>query len=71
MDILFLLIPLSVVLVFLIIVVFAWALKSGQFDDIERERERILRADRDELDADQSSAIPATKESRPRIERVS
>jgi len=71
MDILFLLIPLSVVLVFLIIVVFAWALNSGQFDDIEREGARILRADRDELDADQSSAIPATKESQPRIERVS
>lgn len=71
MDILFLLIPLSVVLVFLIIAVFAWALKSGQFDDIEREGERILRADRDELDTDQSSAIPAAKESTPRIERVS
>ncbi|WP_338413248.1 cbb3-type cytochrome oxidase assembly protein CcoS [uncultured Sphaerotilus sp.] len=71
MDILFLLIPLSVVLVFLIIAVFAWALKSGQFDDIEREGERILRADRDELDADQSSQIPATEESSPRIERVS
>jgi cbb3-type cytochrome oxidase maturation protein len=42
MDILFLLIPLSVVLVFLIIGVFAWAVHSGQFDDLEREGERIL-----------------------------
>jgi cbb3-type cytochrome oxidase maturation protein len=41
-DILFLLIPLSVVLVFLIIGVFAWAVHSGQFDDLEREGERIL-----------------------------
>ena len=71
MDILFLLIPLSVVLVFLVIAVFAWALKSGQFDDIEREGERILRADGDGLDADQSPVVPATKESTPRIERVS
>jgi cbb3-type cytochrome oxidase maturation protein len=71
MDILFLLIPLSVVLVFLIIAVFAWALKSGQFDDIEREGERILRADRDELDADQSSVSLAVKESTPSIERIS
>ncbi|MDQ5897509.1 MAG: cbb3-type cytochrome oxidase assembly protein CcoS [Pseudomonadota bacterium] len=53
MDILFLLIPLSIVLVFLIIVVFAWALKSGQFDDIEREGERMLRTDPDELDSSQ------------------
>lgn len=54
MDILFLLIPLSVVLVFVIIAVFAWALKSGQFDDIEREGARILHDERDRLDTDQS-----------------
>ncbi len=54
MDILFLLIPLSVVLVFAIIVGFAWALKSGQFDDIEREGARILRDDSDGVDTDQA-----------------
>lgn len=53
MDILFLLVPLSVVLVFAIIAAFAWALKSGQLDDIDREGERILRNDPDEVDADQ------------------
>ncbi|MCW5663940.1 MAG: cbb3-type cytochrome oxidase assembly protein CcoS [Piscinibacter sp.] len=46
MDILYLLIPLSVVLVFLIIGVFAWAVNSGQFDDLEREGERILEPER-------------------------
>lgn len=46
MDILYLLIPLSVVLVFLIIGMFWWALHSGQFDNIEREGERILMDDR-------------------------
>jgi cbb3-type cytochrome oxidase maturation protein len=45
MDILFLLVPLSVVLVFAIMAVFAWALRSGQFDDIEREGQRILLTD--------------------------
>ena len=35
MDILFLLIPLSVVLVFIIGAVFWLALKGGQFDDLE------------------------------------
>ncbi|GAA6140773.1 cbb3-type cytochrome oxidase assembly protein CcoS [Hydrogenophaga sp. 5NK40-0174] len=45
MDILFLLIPLSLLLVFLIIGVFWWALQSGQFDNVEREGERILKSD--------------------------
>ena len=42
MDILFLLIPLSALLVLAILGVFAWALNSGQFDDLQREGERIL-----------------------------
>jgi cbb3-type cytochrome oxidase maturation protein len=48
MDILFLLIPMSVVLALLVIGVFAWALEGGQFDDIEGEGVRIL------TDADQA-----------------
>jgi len=47
MDILFLLVPMSVVLALLVIGVFAWALHAGQFDDVEAEGVRIL------LDADQ------------------
>lgn len=45
MDVLYLLIPVSIVLVFAIIGIFWWALQSGQFDNIEREGERILRGD--------------------------
>jgi cbb3-type cytochrome oxidase maturation protein len=41
-DILYLLIPLSSVLVLGIVGVFAWALARGQFDDLEREGTRIL-----------------------------
>lgn len=54
MESLYVLVPLSVVLVFGIIAVFAWALRSGQLEDIEREGERILRNDPDEVDADQA-----------------
>jgi len=43
LDILYLLIPLSVVLVFLILVGLWWAIDRGQFEDIESEGERILR----------------------------
>jgi cbb3-type cytochrome oxidase maturation protein len=56
MDILFLLIPLSAVLVLLILGVFGWAVHRGQFEDLDREGERILEADRVTVDDDQGSA---------------
>ena len=42
MEVLFLLIPMSAVLVFVILGVFANALAGGQFDNLEVEGERIL-----------------------------
>lgn len=45
MDILYLLVPLSVLIVFAILGVFWWALQSGQFDRVDREGERILDED--------------------------
>ncbi len=45
MDILYLLIPLSVFLVFLIAGVFWWSVKSGQFEDLEGPAYRILMDD--------------------------
>jgi cbb3-type cytochrome oxidase maturation protein len=50
MDILYLLIPLSSVLVLAILGIFAWALHSGQFDDLEQHGEQILEAAREPLD---------------------
>jgi cbb3-type cytochrome oxidase maturation protein len=45
MDILFLLIPLSVVLVLVILGGLWWAIYTGQFEDTEAEGERILHED--------------------------
>ena len=45
LDILFLLIPLSIVLVFLIGGVFWWSVHNGQFDDLEGPAHRILQDD--------------------------
>ena len=42
MDSLYLLVPLSVLLVLGLIGLFAWALHAGQFDDLEREGWRVL-----------------------------
>ena len=45
MDILFLLIPLSLLLVVFIATIFLWAVKSGQFEDMEGPAHRILMDD--------------------------
>lgn len=42
MEILYVLIPLSIILVTLAVVVFSWAVKSGQFDDLEGPGHSIL-----------------------------
>jgi cbb3-type cytochrome oxidase maturation protein len=57
MDILYLLIPMSSVLVLAIVAVFAWALHKGQFDDLEDEGRRIL------LDEAQGAGSAAPEES--------
>ena len=50
MDILYLLIPLSVLAMLGVLGVFAWALFAGQLDELDDEGERVL------LDADQAHA---------------
>jgi cbb3-type cytochrome oxidase maturation protein len=47
MDIIYLLIPLSLVLIGLIVWMFVWAIRSGQFDDLEGPAHRILMDDDD------------------------
>jgi cbb3-type cytochrome oxidase maturation protein len=62
MDILYLLIPFSAVLVLALLAVFGWALFGGQFDDLEREGERILADDCPALDTHQQPPEPGAKE---------
>ena len=50
MDILFLLVPVSVLIVFGLMALFGWALAGGQFEDLEREGQRILDADSPKVD---------------------
>ena len=54
MESLYLLIPLSAVLVLVIIAVFGWAVQRGQFEELEHEGERILADEGPALDAGQS-----------------
>lgn len=65
MESLYILIPLSVVLVFVIGLVFWWSVKSGQFDDLQGPAYRILFNDRDEAATDDtppSTGKPSGKE---------
>ncbi len=45
MDILYLLIPLSVILVFLILGGLWWAVHRGQFEDLDVQGHRVLKDD--------------------------
>ena len=54
MESLYILIPLSVVLVLLILGLFGWAVHRGQFEDIEAEGQRILADEQGSIEADQA-----------------
>lgn len=56
MESLYLLIPLSVVLVFIIGALFWWSLRNGQYDDLEGPAYRMLLDDKDEFPADREDA---------------
>ena len=64
MDILFLLIPLSVLLAFVVGLAFWWSVRSGQFDDLEGPAHRILDDDDafDERDPRQAGQISGVRQ---------
>lgn len=58
MESLYLLLPMSVLLVLALIGLFAWALHAGQFDDLEREGLRVLEEDDESSNATESGVAP-------------
>jgi cbb3-type cytochrome oxidase maturation protein len=56
MKILFLLIPLSILLLGIAIWAFFWAVRSGQFDDLDSPAYRILLDDDEPADGEDSQA---------------
>jgi cbb3-type cytochrome oxidase maturation protein len=51
MDILFLLIPISVLLALGVMALLAWAVWSGQFEDIDQEAQRIFQDEKLQSDS--------------------
>lgn len=63
MDILYLLIPLSAVLVLAIVGLFGWAVHAGQFEELEGEGARALAEDAAALDERQVALEAAPQQS--------
>jgi len=55
MEILFLLVPLAMLIVALMVAIFFWAVRSGQFDDLEGPAHRIIMDDDRSEEAKQES----------------
>ena len=51
MEAIYLLIPIAIVLTAIIVGIFFWAIRSGQFDDLEGPAHRILMEDDDSPDS--------------------
>jgi cbb3-type cytochrome oxidase maturation protein len=66
MDSLYLLLPMSVLLVLALIGVFAWAVNAGQFEDLEREGWRIVEGAGVEGARAEASGAEAQGEAAPR-----
>ncbi|MEJ6005289.1 cbb3-type cytochrome oxidase assembly protein CcoS [Paucibacter sp. AS339] len=64
MDVMYLLIPVSVLLVLVIVGIFGWAINNGQLEDLEREGGRILE-DASEVDQHQVFTRGGGEESPP------
>jgi cbb3-type cytochrome oxidase maturation protein len=65
MDVLYLLIPMSVLLMLVILGIFAWAVQAGQFDELEGEGMRILAPESRSFDAGQGPGGTQPEESAP------
>lgn len=56
LESLFILIPIAIVIVFIAVRIFIWAVKSGQFEDLDTEGKRIL------FDKDLNQELPNKKD---------
>ncbi len=64
MDIVYVLVPLSILLISVAVLVFFWAVKGGQFDDLDSPAHRILFDDDDEPQKPQIKPTEADQQSR-------
>ena len=61
MEVMYLLVPVSVILVLLLGIVVWWALRSGEYDDLEGPAYRVL-MDKDNVGAPPAERNPGSKD---------
>ena len=62
MEVIYLLIPISLLLIGLIITLLFWAIRSGQYDDLEAPKHQIIMDDDDSIPSQQTNADVQTDE---------
>ncbi len=62
MEIIYLLVPLAVLIAIAIVAVFLWAVKSGQFEDLEGPAHRILMDDENDRPGESGERAPGNGE---------
>ena len=65
MDIIYALVPLSILLIGIAVLVLFWAVKSGQFEDLESPAHRILFDDDDQPDNNKKNPAPDSSDKTP------
>ncbi len=55
MDIIYLLVSIAIFIILVVVIIFFWAIKNGQFDDLEGPAYRILKDD-DDIDQNQKKS---------------
>lgn len=63
MEILHLMVPIAIILVVIAIVIFFWAVRTGQFDDLERQGYSVLLDEDNEQPKSAAEKQPAADES--------
>lgn len=62
MDIIYVLVPLSLALLGIAVLIFFWAVKGGQFDDLDSPAHRILFDDDDHLEKTDNNEPDSTSD---------
>lgn len=62
MEILHLMVPIAIILVIIAIALFFWAVRTGQFDDLERQGYNILLDDEQKKPSKKTSASDKEKQ---------
>lgn len=65
MDIIYALVPLSILLIGIAVLVLFWAVKSGQFEDLESPAHRILFDDDDQPGNNKKNPAPDSSDKTP------